>query len=132
MSGNTAYYISDCPSFTISSASYVMSNSTIVVDTYDVIQYTQQSFMENVVPQYRLYDSDYNLVYNPPSFVELDNMEALIEIPDDDGAEHYFLLLEDAETGEVLTQKTIYVNNNPTWSVSRASSSLLFQEIAPH
>ena len=32
-------------------------------------------------------------------------MEALIEIPDDDGAEHYFLLLEDAETGVVLTQR---------------------------
>ena len=124
MSGNTAYYISDCPSFTISSASYVMSNSTIVVDTNDFIQYTQESFKENVVPQYRLYDSEYNLVYNS-SFVEFDNMEALIEIPDDDGAEHYFLLLEDAETGVVLTQKTIYVNNNPTWSVSRASSSLL-------
>ena len=124
MSNNTAYYISDCPSFTISSASNVMSNSTIVVDTMAYIQSTQQSFRENVVPQYRLYDSDYNLVYNS-SFVEFDNMEAIIEIPEIEGAEHYFLLLEDAETGAVLTQKTIYVNNNPTWSVARASSSLL-------
>ena len=118
------YFYKDCPSFSLLSSDSVMSNSSIVVDTIASIQYTQQTFRENVVPQYRLYDSDYNIVYNS-SFVEFDNMEAIIEIPDDDGSEHYFLLLEDVATGAVLTQKTIYVNNNPTWSVTRASSSLL-------